>query len=125
MVTIYALYKFRIPNKYAGSTGKVNINVPVKIINLDTVKRDNTATGLFKIYNIDNFVLRIHNMRPDCYCTKSTANKSAAPPGDSIEIKLKFDYTNNDFGYFQKSVFIESNAAKNPILLTIRGYLQR
>lgn len=124
-VVVFAFYRFKTPNEHAAPPEKVNVSIPVRVINLDTAARNNDVSATFRIYNVDKALLRIKEVRPDCFCTTTTASKNVIEPGDSAEIKLTFKYTDRDYGYFQKSAFVESNAAKNPILLTIRGYLQK
>ena len=124
-VVVFAFYKFRAPNQHAEPMKKVNVWVPVRVIDLDTVERNNDVSATFRIYNSDHSILSIKEVRPDCYCTTSTFNKKLVNPGDSAEVKLTFKYADTDQGYFHKSAFVESNAAKNPILLTIRGYLKK
>lgn len=123
-VLVFAFYRFRTPNEQANPTKRVNVLVPVRMIDLDTVERNNDVSAVFRIYNSDHSVLRIKEVRPDCYCTTSTFDKKLINPGDSAEVKLTFKYADTDRGYFHKSAFVESNAVKNPILLTIRGYLK-
>lgn len=122
---ISILYSVKKPNRYASlPSRKVSTILPYSQISLDTVRRNEPATGTFKIYNTDTYPLRISDVYPDCTCTQYELNKKRIFPKDSAVVKVTFNYTHHDEGYFQHFVRIESNADRDFILLAIRGFLQ-
>lgn len=74
---------------------------------------------VFKFVNSGLEPLLIQGVRTSCGCT--VAKKPSAPimPGDSSEIKVKYD--TRRLGSFRKMITVTSNADNASVVLTIQG----
>lgn len=67
----------------------------------------------FVIKNTGDAPLQIKRLKASCGCTAATPSSSVIAPGKTGEIKVVFD-SSNFFGRVQKTVALETNAAKSP-----------
>lgn len=77
---------------------------------------------VFTFTNTGNEPLLITNARGSCGCTVPTWPKQAIPPGESGEIKVRYD--TNRPGPFQKRVTLTTNVSDQPVALTIKGKVE-
>ena len=63
--------------------------------------------------------LLIHDVKPDCYCTKVEFPKEEIGIGDKAVIKMTFDA--KMLGHFNKQAAVYSNSSKQPTYITITG----
>lgn len=74
----------------------------------------------FKYTNKSDTTILIYDVRAYCNCTKVEWSRKPIKPGESGEIKVKFD--NNDKPQnFSRSMKVTLSTDVDPILLTIRG----
>lgn len=74
----------------------------------------------FTVKNTGNQPLIIDQVKPSCSCSVSDWNKEPIPPGETTEIKVKYD--TNRVGPINKSFTVISNAVNAPtMMLKIKG----
>ncbi|MCB0546491.1 MAG: DUF1573 domain-containing protein [Phaeodactylibacter sp.] len=74
---------------------------------------------VFKFTNTGNEPLIITNAKGSCGCTVPTYPKEPIAPGESGEIKVRYD--TNRLGKFTKRVTLTTNAGDDKATLTIQG----
>jgi len=99
-------------------------NAPVATFETDVVDYGEVEQGgdgvrVFKFKNTGKSPLIISNARGSCGCTVPTWPKEPIKPGESGEIKVKYD--TNRLGPINKTVTITSNAAEPTVILRIKG----
>lgn len=73
----------------------------------------------FKFTNTGKSDLVLTNVRSSCGCTVPEWPKEAIAPGQSSEIKVK--YNTQRIGIISKSITVQSNAKNNTVTLRIKG----
>ncbi|MBP5711276.1 MAG: DUF1573 domain-containing protein [Bacteroidales bacterium] len=73
----------------------------------------------FKFTNTGKSDLVLTNVRSSCGCTVPEWPKEAIAPGQSSEIKVK--YNTQRIGVISKSITVQSNAKNNTVTLRIKG----
>ena len=73
----------------------------------------------FVYKNTGNAPLMLTNVRSSCGCTVPSWSREPLMPGQTGKIKVK--YNTNNVGTINKSITVESNAAKGKTILKIKG----
>lgn len=110
--------------KVAESTAKVAkagpaISFEVTTIDYGTIEQGADPFRIFKFKNTGTEPLVITNARGSCGCTVPTYPKDPILPGDSGEIKVRYD--TNRIGAFTKTVSLTTNASTEETTLMIKG----
>ena len=70
---------------------------------------------VFEVKNTGNADLVIEKVSASCECTTAEVEKSVIPPGESAELRVKFDPAeNNLFGEVQRIIYLRSNDPIQP-----------
>lgn len=89
-------------------------------INYGTVNKDSDGVRVFKFTNTGKLPLIINNAQGSCGCTVPTYPKEPIMPGETSEIRVKYD--TNRIGQFTKFVTLTTNAIDNStVQLKISG----
>lgn len=91
------------------------------VYNFKTIKEaDGPVTHTFIIKNMGKAPLVINNVITSCGCTTPSWTKKPIMPGKTGEVKVTFDPEERP-GSFSKTISVYNNAAKKPLMLTVRG----
>lgn len=88
-------------------------------IDYGTVEKSSDGTRIFKFTNTGKSPLKIESVKSSCGCTIPSYPKEEIMPGESNEIKVK--YNTNKPGRFSKSVSIYTNGSPKRAILRIKG----
>lgn len=80
------------------------------------------GTCVFEFTNTGKVVLVLTNVQASCGCTAPSWSQEPIKPGDKGKITVK--YNTQLPGPFQKTIRVYSNAAVNPITLTVKGTIK-
>ena len=70
---------------------------------------------VFEVKNTGNADLVIEKVSVSCECTTAELEKSVIPPGESAELRVKFDPAeDNLFGEIQRIIYLRSNDPIQP-----------
>jgi len=70
---------------------------------------------VFEVKNTGNADLVIEKVSVSCECTTAELEKSIIPPGESAELRVKFDPAeDNLFGEIQRIIYLRSNDPVQP-----------
>jgi hypothetical protein len=81
------------------------------------------ATALFKYVNTSKKPLIITLVETGCGCTVATYKRTAIMSGDSGVISFQYDTKRT--GYFDRTIYIYSNAIQSPNLVKIKGVVKK
>ncbi len=91
--------------------------------NFGTIKQGEVVEGTFLVSNKGKVDLIITSAKASCGCTVPEWPKDPIKPGESSEIKFKFD-SKGKKGTQNKSITIKSNAEKVSQVLRIKGKVE-
>jgi hypothetical protein len=92
-------------------------------VDYGTIEQGADPFRVFEFTNTGTDPLLITNAKGSCGCTVPTYPKEPIPPGETGEIKVRYD--TNRVGPFTKKVTINTNAGTEPIVLTIKGKVEQ
>lgn len=88
-------------------------------IDYGKIKEGAEPYRVFKFKNVGDATLTITSARGSCGCTVPTYTEKPIAPGESGEIKVRYD--TKRVGPFTKNVTVTTNEKENTHLLTIKG----
>ena len=88
-------------------------------IDYGKIKEGGEPYRVFKFKNVGDAELIITSARGSCGCTVPTYTEKPIKPGESGEIKVRYD--TKRVGPFTKNVTVTTNEKENTHLLTIKG----
>ena len=74
---------------------------------------------IFRITNSGSSLLMVQDVVTSCGCTKVEYDKRPVPPGQTMDLKVKYEA--EESGHFAKVVTVYSNAETSPVRLRITG----
>lgn len=92
--------------------------------NFGTIKQGESVTYEFKFTNTGNEPLIISKAEGSCGCTVPVFPKEPILKNQSSTIKVTFNSTGK-FGIQDKTVTITSNAVQNPMILHVKGTIEK
>ncbi len=92
-------------------------------VDYGTIDQGADPIRVFKFTNVGTEPLVIKSAKGSCGCTVPTYPKEPILPGASNEIKVKYD--TNRPGPFTKRVTLTTNVGEEPIVLTIKGVVNK
>ena len=92
-------------------------------IDYGTIEQGSDPYRFFSFTNTGNAPLVITNAKGSCGCTVPTYPKEPILPGTDGEIKVRYD--TNRVGPFTKRVTLTTNVGDEPIILTIKGKVEK
>lgn len=84
-----------------------------------TIEKASDGTSIFTFTNKGQKPLVLSNVRASCGCTVPEWPKQPVAPGESGEIKVK--YNTNIAGNFNKTITVNSNAVNSVVTLRVGG----
>ena len=88
-------------------------------VDYGTIAQDSEPFRVFTFTNTGTEPALILNARGSCGCTVPSYSKAPVAPGESSEIKVRYD--THRIGQFRKRVTLTTNVPGDPIVLTIKG----
>ncbi|MFH4966258.1 DUF1573 domain-containing protein [Gaetbulibacter sp. M235] len=88
-------------------------------IDYGTIHQNDNGERIFTFKNTGDAPIVISNAKGSCGCTVPTYSRNMVPPGETGEIKVKYD--TNRIGKFSKTVTLTSNASEPTTILKIKG----
>ena len=80
----------------------------------------------FEFENTGKKALNLYEVEPSCSCTASEWPRKPIQPGKKGKIKVEYDTKDSrNIGKFTKYIYIDNNATKHPVKLTITGILEK
>jgi len=92
-------------------------------LDFGTIEQGSDPYRFFNFTNPGNTPLVITNAKGSCGCTVPTYPKEPILPGHDGEIKVRYD--TNRVGPFTKRVTLTTNVGDEPIVLTIKGKVEK
>lgn len=105
------------------ATDGAQMEFEMTTVDYGTIEQGSDPYRFFKFTNTGNAPLVITNAKGSCGCTVPTYPKEPVPPGESGEIKVRYD--TNRVGPFTKRVTLTTNVGDEPIVLTIKGKVEK
>jgi hypothetical protein len=90
-----------------------------EVVDYGTIEQDSEPYRFFKFTNDGDEPLVIKNAKGSCGCTVPTYPKEPILPGESSEIKVRYD--TKRIGKFTKTVTLTTNTAQERHVLRIKG----
>ena len=91
-------------------------------VDYGTIQQDSEPFRVFTFTNTGTEPVLITNARGSCGCTVPSYSKAPVAPGESSEIKVRYD--THRLGQFRKRVTLTTNVPGDPIVLTIKGNVE-
>lgn len=92
-------------------------------VDYGTIEQGSDPYRMFSFVNEGTEPLIISNARGSCGCTVPTYPKEPVMPGETAEIKVRYD--TNRVGPFTKRVTLTTNEGENTHVLTIKGVVEK
>lgn len=92
-------------------------------VDYGTIEQGSDPYRMFTFVNEGTEPLIISNARGSCGCTVPTYPKEPIMPGESAEVKVRYD--TNRVGPFTKRVTLTTNEGENTRVLTIKGVVEK
>lgn len=113
---------------FAQTTETANPNAPViefkeKVLDYGTIEKGADGVRTFVFTNTGNEPLIITATKGSCGCTVPTKPTDPIAPGETGEIKVKYD--TNRVGAFTKTVTVSSNSTTPSVQLRIKGVVKK
>lgn len=90
-------------------------------IDMGRVPRDTVAEAVMRFRNVGDAPLTILRIFSECGCTTPDYSSDPVEPGDSGEIRIRFNSRNRLPGAFRKTLRIRSDAANPRETLVVKG----
>lgn len=121
LLTGIVLYSFNSVNALPteNDDSKSSIEWAKKIHDFGKIVRNEPVKVEFEFKNISLVPLVLNYVKPSCGCTVAAYPKEPIQPGKTAKITVGFDAKN--FGYFTKSIAVDSNATEGKAILYIKG----
>ncbi|MCB0398617.1 MAG: DUF1573 domain-containing protein [Winogradskyella sp.] len=95
------------------------ISFETEIIDYGTIEQHSDGTRLFTFANEGDVPLLITKVKTSCGCTVPSYSKAPILPGETGELKIKYD--TKRLGAFTKTITVTSNAEGGNKILKIKG----
>lgn len=111
-------------NKQVVITDPTTVKVIDSIFNFGTITAGTVVSHSFRFVNTGNKPLIVTDTRVQCGCTVAEKPVEPIQPGDTSEIKVKFDSVNKE-GHTNKTVTVASNAEPIFPTMLITGEIEK
>jgi hypothetical protein len=111
-------------NKQVAITDPTTVKVIDSVYNFGTINAGEIVSTSFKFVNTGKKPLIVTDTRAQCGCTVPEKPTEPIQPGDTSEIKVKFD-SNNKEGHTNKTVTVLSNAEPSFPTLLLTGEINK
>jgi Protein of unknown function (DUF1573) len=102
---------------------KPNLYIPVKDVNLSTIRFDSSCHISYQLVNTGDAILKIDTATASCGCTIPVMMKKEINPADTG--LLVVEYNPVDTGNFNKKVVIKSNIDSSFSIVSFYGTVQK
>lgn len=120
----FAQEKKTLDNLSSQNNAQAEFKFESEDFNFGNIKQGESVTGEFKFTNIGNEPLIIKSAEGSCGCTVPVFPKEPIMKNQSATIKVTFNSTGK-FGIQDKTVTITSNAVQNPMILHVKGIIEK
>lgn len=129
LLLICSTASFAQEKKTLDNVGNVNVNqasykLETEEFNFGSITQGESVTHEFKFTNSGNEPLIISKAEGSCGCTVPTYPQQPILKGQSGIIKVTFNSTGK-LGIQDKTVTITSNAVQNPLILHVKGTVEK
>lgn len=114
-----SMYAQQATTAQADSTNKAKIVFENLVHDYGSITVSSEGTCVFKFKNEGKQPLVLSSVNASCGCTSPSWTREPIKPGETGEIKVKYD--TNRIGAFSKSITVNSNAVNTPVVLKING----
>ncbi|PZD76787.1 DUF1573 domain-containing protein [Mesonia sp. K7] len=104
------------------ATAQANMKFDQEVIDYGNVEYNADGVRTFVVTNIGNEPLIISDVKSTCGCTVPEKPKNPIAPGESAEIKVKYNTTK--VGLIRKTITVYANTENSPFPLKIKGNVQ-
>lgn len=119
-VSVLALMStFGFSQERASTESAGQFSFETVVLDYGSIEQHADGERVFKFTNIGTAPIVISSVKGSCGCTVPTYSKNVIKPGESGEIKVKYD--TNRIGAFTKTVTLTSNASEPSKVLRIKG----
>jgi hypothetical protein len=122
--SIFAQEKKMLDNIGNENTNQASFSFAQEDYNFGTITQGESITYEFKFTNNGSEPLIISKSEGSCGCTVPVWPKEPVMKGQSSAIKVTFNSTGK-FGMQDKTVTITSNAKQNPMVLHLKGNVEK
>lgn len=105
-------------------TATAHIKLDSAYIDLGTIPPDTIVETTMRFVNTGTAPLTIIRIFPECGCTGVKFTHTPVEPGDSGEIRVKFNSKGRRKGSFRKSMRIRSNGDNPRVVLAVKGFVK-
>lgn len=93
-------------------------------IDLGVFRKNEIQESSFVFTNGGNEPLALLHVFTDCGCTATSYSRTPVQPGDSAEVKVRFDGSGRTPGRFMKVIKIRSNAVNSLVRVYVTGIVK-
>ena len=104
------------------STDGAFLTIEKDTLDYGTIQKSSNGERFISVKNTGKKPLIITNCDGSCGCTVPTCPQTAIAPGESSQIKIKYDTSR--VGTFNKTVTIKSNAVNHKVYLKVIGTVE-
>ena len=101
-----------------------HLSLDSSYLDLGKFPRDSVAEGVMHFRNTGNAPLQILRIFSECGCTVPSYSSEDVMPGETGEIRIRFNGKNRDAGSFRKALRIRSNADNHREVLIVQGRIE-
>lgn len=123
-VSSFAQDKKVLDNVGNANTAQANFKFNEEEFNFGTIKQGESVTHEFNFTNVGNEPLIISKAEGSCGCTVPTFPQEPILKNQSGVIKVTFNSTGK-MGIQDKTVTLTSNALQNPMIIHIKGTVEK
>jgi hypothetical protein len=123
-INSFAQEKKVLTNIGNDNSSKASFKFETEEYNFGTIEQGESITHEFKFVNTGNEPLIISNAEGSCGCTVPIYPKEPIMKNQSAAIKVTFNSTGK-FGIQDKTVTLTSNAEQNPMIIHIKGTVEK
>lgn len=116
---VFSFFSFSLYAQNATTAKNDSIIFDKTIHDYGTIERGSDGTSVFTFTNKGQKPLVLNNVRASCGCTVPEWPRQPVAPGETGEIKVK--YNTNINGNFNKSITVNSNAENSVVILRVKG----
>jgi hypothetical protein len=118
-LTIISFFPISLNAQNAKTLENDSIIFDKSIHDYGTIEKGSDGISVFTFTNKGQKPLVLNNVRASCGCTVPEWPRQPVAPGETGEIKVK--YNTNINGNFNKSISVHSNAANSVVTLRVKG----
>jgi len=119
MMALIGVFTFSLKAQQSSPAVNDSIVFDKTVHDYGTIEKASDGTSIFTFTNKGQKPLVLSNVRASCGCTVPEWPKQPVAPGESGEIKVK--YNTNIAGNFNKTITVSSNAVNSTVTLRVRG----